>query len=44
MTHRIACANRLNYFRQATDNRSGFAPAYGWLADSLAMLPEYERS
>ena len=30
-----------DYFRQATRIDPGFAPAYGWLAESLAMLPEY---
>jgi eukaryotic-like serine/threonine-protein kinase len=31
----------VDYFRQASILDPGFAPAYGWLADSLAMLPEY---
>jgi serine/threonine protein kinase/lipoprotein NlpI len=31
----------IDYFRQASSIDPGFAPAYGWLADSLAMLPEY---
>lgn len=31
----------VEYFRQASTIDPGFAPAYGWLADSLAMLPEY---
>jgi serine/threonine-protein kinase len=31
----------VDYFRQASTIDPGFAPAYGWLADSLAMLPEY---
>jgi serine/threonine protein kinase len=31
----------IDYFRQASNIDPGFAPAYGWLADSLAMLPEY---
>jgi serine/threonine protein kinase/Flp pilus assembly protein TadD len=31
----------VDYFRQASTIDPRFAPAYGWLADSLAMLPEY---
>jgi serine/threonine protein kinase len=32
----------VEYFRQASAIDPRFAPAYGWLADSLAMLPEYD--
>jgi serine/threonine protein kinase/Tfp pilus assembly protein PilF len=31
----------VDYFRQASTIDPGFAPAFGWLAESLAMLPEY---
>jgi|CZKS01.1.fsa_nt_gi serine/threonine protein kinase/cytochrome c-type biogenesis protein CcmH/NrfG len=31
----------VDYFRQASTIDPTFAPAYGWLAESLAMLPEY---
>jgi tetratricopeptide (TPR) repeat protein len=31
----------VDYFRQASTMDPGFAPAFGWLAESLAMLPEY---
>jgi tetratricopeptide (TPR) repeat protein len=31
----------VDYFRQASVIDPRYAPAYGWLADSLAMLPEY---
>jgi serine/threonine protein kinase/Flp pilus assembly protein TadD len=32
----------VDYFRKASMIDPRFAPAYGWLADSLAMLPAYE--
>jgi tetratricopeptide (TPR) repeat protein len=31
----------VDYFREASTIDPGFAPAFGWLAESLAMLPEY---
>jgi len=31
----------VDYFRQASTMDPSFAPAFGWLAESLAMLPEY---
>jgi tetratricopeptide (TPR) repeat protein len=31
----------IDYFRQASTIDPNFAPAYGWLAESLSMMPEY---
>lgn len=31
----------IDYFRQASAIDPSFAPAYGWLAESLSMMPEY---